>query len=313
MSRRRSGLATRSSSGPRIARGQQQARASSSPSPPIDQLGKPAERTSMGSRAANTIAIGSASSRRATNASARADASSSHWASSTTHSSGCSSATSASRLSAASPTRNRSGAGPPLSPNATSSASLLRTREAVRADRGSEHRADEGKRTRAPSRTRRRRIAGRESPGLSRSRSPAARTCLRPPRRAARRAGSRLCAPRRGGRRAPRTLRRALAGVLRGHRPAIFRFTSTRVLHRGHRGPTGRPRWLADEREMNGLHRRGHLATGRRYIQPQPCEAAPVWLAATRLATQAGVLADSTAPSIGTSSPRPTSVGREVS
>jgi len=57
------------------------------------------------------------------NASARADASSSHCASSTTHRSGCSSAASDSRPSRASPTRNGLDAGPALRPNATSSAS----------------------------------------------------------------------------------------------------------------------------------------------------------------------------------------------
>ena len=60
--------------------------------------------------------------RRATNPSARADARSSHCASSTTHSSGRSSAASDSRPRAASPTRNGSGAGPALSPNATATA-----------------------------------------------------------------------------------------------------------------------------------------------------------------------------------------------
>ena len=62
------------------------------------------------SRVANTSAILSASRRRATNASARADAPSSHCASSTTHSSGCSSAASDSRPRTASPTRNGLGA-----------------------------------------------------------------------------------------------------------------------------------------------------------------------------------------------------------
>ena len=85
----------------------------------------------MGSRVTNTIATGSASSRRATNASARADAPSNHWASSSAQSNGRSSATSDSRLSAASPTRKRSGACPPLSPNATRSASCCGAGQAL--------------------------------------------------------------------------------------------------------------------------------------------------------------------------------------
>ena len=78
---------------------------------------------SPGSRAAKISPTGSASSRRAANASTCADAWSSHCASSTTHNSGRSSATSASNVSTASPTRNRSGAAPARSPNAISSAS----------------------------------------------------------------------------------------------------------------------------------------------------------------------------------------------
>ena len=78
---------------------------------------------SIRSRAAKTIAILSARRRRATNASTRADARSSHCASSTTQSSGCSSAASDKRLRTASPTRNGFGARPALRPSATSNAS----------------------------------------------------------------------------------------------------------------------------------------------------------------------------------------------
>ena len=80
-------------------------------------------RCSPGSRAAKISPTGSASSRRAANASTCADDRSSHWASSTTHSSGRSSATSDSSVRTASAIRNRSGASPSRSPNATPSAS----------------------------------------------------------------------------------------------------------------------------------------------------------------------------------------------
>ena len=65
----------------------------------------------------------SASSRRATNASACADARSSHCASSITHSSGWRSAASESRLKVARPTNRRSGTVPALRPNVVVSAS----------------------------------------------------------------------------------------------------------------------------------------------------------------------------------------------
>src|SRR5215218_429686 len=64
------------------------------------------------SRVANVSAILSASSRRATNASAAPDASSSHCASSIMHKSGCCSAASERRPRTASPTRNGLGACP---------------------------------------------------------------------------------------------------------------------------------------------------------------------------------------------------------
>ena len=96
------------------------------------QLGQ-ARNAGAGSRTANTIATGSASSRRATNPSTCAEASSSHCRSSTTHSSGCVSATSASSVSAARPTRKRSGAAPAVRPNATSQRLLLRRGQHVEA------------------------------------------------------------------------------------------------------------------------------------------------------------------------------------
>ena len=78
---------TRSSSRPGTADGEQRAgvarrRALRRAAP----AGRRARRASLGSRTANTIAIRSASSRRATNASACAEAWSSHWASSITQS-----------------------------------------------------------------------------------------------------------------------------------------------------------------------------------------------------------------------------------
>ena len=120
-SRRRSAPARRSSR--RAGRtDSSSARASRWPSGSTRSSGNPAS-ASPTSRAANTSAILSASRRRATNASARADARSSHCASSTTHSSGRSSAASDSRPRTASPTRNGFGACPALSPKATLSAS----------------------------------------------------------------------------------------------------------------------------------------------------------------------------------------------
>ena len=98
-SRRRSGRARAHRAGPGIDR-VQQGRASASARPSTTQLRQPGEllgRRSARARA-KTIAIRSASSRRATNASTCADARSSHCASSTRHTSGCYSAASASRL-----------------------------------------------------------------------------------------------------------------------------------------------------------------------------------------------------------------------
>ena len=74
-------------------------------------------------RAANTIATGSAPSRRAANPSACTDARSSHCTSSITQTSGRSLATSDSKLSTARPTKKRSGGGPAAMPNAVRSAS----------------------------------------------------------------------------------------------------------------------------------------------------------------------------------------------
>ena len=78
---------------------------------------------SISCRAAKKSAIFSARRRRATNASTRAEARSSHCASSTTQRSGCSSAASDNRLRTASPTRNGFGGRPALNPSATSRAS----------------------------------------------------------------------------------------------------------------------------------------------------------------------------------------------
>jgi hypothetical protein len=95
---------TRRSSGERTAAASS-ARASASRSPPTTRSGSP-WKSGAGSRAANTISTDSACRRRAANASACAEARSSHCASSTTHRSGRSAATSDSRLSTARPTRN---------------------------------------------------------------------------------------------------------------------------------------------------------------------------------------------------------------
>ena len=75
------------------------------------------------SRVANTSAIFSANSRRATNMSARADPASSHCASSTTVSSGPSSVASDDSPKTASPTRKGLGGGPEVRPKATPRAS----------------------------------------------------------------------------------------------------------------------------------------------------------------------------------------------
>jgi len=69
-----------------------------------------ADHVASGSRAANSTTTDTVASRRAANASACADAWSSHCASSTTHTSGRSPAASDSKLSTARPTRKRSGA-----------------------------------------------------------------------------------------------------------------------------------------------------------------------------------------------------------
>jgi hypothetical protein len=74
--------------------------------------------SSLGSRTTNTRATDSARSRRATKASACAEARSNHCASSTRHTSGCSWATSDNSPSSARPTRKRSGATPPSRPSA---------------------------------------------------------------------------------------------------------------------------------------------------------------------------------------------------
>ena len=90
----------------------------------MDSSGSPARTSSpLSVRAAHTIAIRSASRRRATKPSTWAEAWSSHCASSTMQTSGCCSATSANSVSVARPTRKRSGAGPALSPNTVASAS----------------------------------------------------------------------------------------------------------------------------------------------------------------------------------------------
>ena len=101
---------TRSSSGPATTVASS-SRASRSSSPPTASSGNPSKcRSPLGSRTARTSPTDSAPKRRATNASACAEAASSHCASSTMQTSGRSSATSDSRLKTARPTRNRSGA-----------------------------------------------------------------------------------------------------------------------------------------------------------------------------------------------------------
>ena len=114
---------TRSSSGP-VTTVPSNCCASRSSSPPTASSGNPSKRRSpLGSRTAKISPTDSAPRRRATNASACAEATSSHCASSTMQTRGRSSATSASRLRTASPTRNRSGAPRCRKPNALPSAS----------------------------------------------------------------------------------------------------------------------------------------------------------------------------------------------
>ena len=114
---------TRSSSGPATT-AVSSARASWSSRPPTTSSASPSRcRSPAGSRTARTNPTDSAPRRRATKASACAEAPSSHCASSTTQTSGRSSATSDSRLRTARPTRNRSGASPSRTPNAVPKAS----------------------------------------------------------------------------------------------------------------------------------------------------------------------------------------------
>ncbi len=112
---------TRSSSGAGKA-DSSRARASRCPRGSTRSSGKRA-RASPNSRVANRRAILSANRRRATNVRARADAPSSHCASSTIVKSGRSFAASAKSPRTASPTRNGLGDGPAYRPNATPSAS----------------------------------------------------------------------------------------------------------------------------------------------------------------------------------------------
>src|SRR5262249_54175068 len=108
----------------RYRRPHRRAPASPAPRPSTTSSGKPSiSSASLASRTANTIAIGSASRRRATNDSAATDSRSSHCTSSTRQTSGCASATSETRLSVARLTRKLSGAGPSVRPNARNSAS----------------------------------------------------------------------------------------------------------------------------------------------------------------------------------------------
>ncbi len=97
--------------------------ASPSSSPPTASSGRPSRcRSPLGSRTAKTSPTDSAPRRRATKASACAEAASNHCASSTMQTSGRFSAMSDRRLSTARPTRNRSGASPSRNPNAVPSA-----------------------------------------------------------------------------------------------------------------------------------------------------------------------------------------------
>ena len=122
---------TRSSSGP-VTTVASNSCASRSSSPPTASSASPSKcRSPLGSRTAKTSPTDSAPRRRATNASACAEAASSHCASSTTHTSGRSSATSESRLRTARPTRNRSGASPSRKPNAVPMRIALRAGKAL--------------------------------------------------------------------------------------------------------------------------------------------------------------------------------------
>ena len=99
-------------------------RASYGASPSSTSSGRPSSSwRAFGSRTANSMAIGSAASRRATKDSTDRDSGSSHCTSSITQTSGCSSATYERRLSAARPTRKLAGAGPSVRPKARRSAS----------------------------------------------------------------------------------------------------------------------------------------------------------------------------------------------
>ena len=114
---------TRSSSGP-VTAASSRARASASASPRTTSSVGPARSGSAPpERTAITTATGPTARWRATNASACAEARSSHCASSTTQTSGRSPATSASRPRTARPTAKRSGASPPRRLNAVPSAS----------------------------------------------------------------------------------------------------------------------------------------------------------------------------------------------
>src|SRR5262249_49251638 len=114
---------TRSSSGP-VTTVASNSCASGSSSPATTSSGSPSKcRSALGSRTATTSPTDSATRRRATNASACAEAASSHCASSTMQTSGWSSAASDSRLSTAKPRRNRPGASPSRKPNPVASAS----------------------------------------------------------------------------------------------------------------------------------------------------------------------------------------------
>jgi hypothetical protein len=136
-------------------------------------------------RAANTMATDSASRQRAANASAFADARSSHCASSIRHTSGCVSTASDNRLRTARLTRKRSGVVPEIRPNAAPSAS----REGpvgARACPALARTTGVAPRTRAPSPTRRRRRGRRGNQRPNPSRTRATPSCRRQARRASR-------------------------------------------------------------------------------------------------------------------------------
>ena len=115
-----------------------------------DAISQWAKLSSGTSRAPKTDAIASVAGRRATKATAYADARSSHCASSTTHSSGRSTTTSDKRVSRASATSNRSVGSSMRSPNATPMASRLGT-GAAPDDRFPVRKAAAAPRTLAPS------------------------------------------------------------------------------------------------------------------------------------------------------------------